>query len=281
MSNVNPAKAGLTFGFGYLNLIGGKMKIVRYREGNLIKWGVMEEDSIREMEGDPFGHFHLTPKAKDLQEVKLLSPCLPSKIVALGLNYRDHAEEMKIALSKEPLLFLKPSTSVIGPGEAIVYPEMSKRVDYEAELAVVIRKVAKAVPVERTAEYILGYTCFNDVTARDLQPKDGQWTKAKGFDTFSPIGPWIVTDIDPHHLEISSYLNGERHQHSNTKNLVFGPYHLVSFISHIMTLLPGDVIATGTPSGIGPMAVGDKIDIVIERIGTLSNTVVAEERSGE
>ena len=253
------------------------MKIVRYSDGNLVRWGVLEEDSIREMDGDPFGHFHLTSKAKRLQEVKLLAPCAPSKIVALGLNYRDHAEEVKMGLPKEPLLFIKPSTSVIGPGEAIVYPKMSKRVDYEAELAVIIRRVAKAIPEERASEYILGYTCFNDVTARDLQPKDGQWTKAKGFDTFAPMGPWIVTDINPHHLEISSYLNGERRQHSNTENLIFDPYQLVSCISHIMTLLPGDVIATGTPSGIGSMAIGDKIDILIEGIGALSNTVVAEE----
>ncbi|MGD0915370.1 MAG: fumarylacetoacetate hydrolase family protein [Thermodesulfobacteriota bacterium] len=257
------------------------MKIVRYREGDLMKWGVMEEDSIREMDGDPFRPFHLTSKAKGLQEIKLLSPCLPSKIVALGVNYRDHAEEMKTPLPKKPLLFLKPSTSVIGPGEDIAYPKMSNRVDYEAELAVVIRKLAKALPVEKAAEYILGYTCLNDVTARDLQPKDGQWTTAKGFDTFAPIGPWIVTDIDPCHLEISSYLNGERRQHSNTKNLVFNPFHLVSFISHVMTLLPGDVIATGTPAGIGPMVIGDKIDIVIEEIGMLSNRVVAEGPSGE
>lgn len=253
------------------------MKIVRYGEGNLIKWGVMEGDSIREMDGDPFGHFNLTSKAKDFHQVRLLSPCLPSKIVALGVNYRDHAEEMKTVIPSKPLLFLKPSTSVIGPGEAIVYPKMSKRVDYEAELALVIRKVAKSVPLERTAEYILGYTCFNDVTARDLQPKDGQWTMAKGFDTFAPIGPWVVTDIDSQHLEISSFLNGERRQHSNTEHLVFDPYYLVSFISHIMTLLPGDVVATGTPSGVGPMTIGDKIDIRIEGIGTLSNTVVAEE----
>ena len=253
------------------------MKIIRYLKDDTVKWGVIDGDSIREMDGDPFGHFHLTQKAESLQKVKLLSPCLPSKIVALGLNYRDHAEEMKVSLPKEPLLFLKPSTSVIGPGEAIVYPEMSKRVDYEAELAVIIQKAAKAIPEEKASDYILGYSCFNDVTARDLQPKDGQWTTAKGFDTFSPIGPWIVTDIDPHHLEISSFLNGARRQRSNTKNLIFGPYQLVSFISHIMTLLPGDVIATGTPSGIGPMGIGDKIDIVIEGIGTLSNPVVAEE----
>ena len=158
---------------------------------------------------------------------------------------------------------------------------MSKQVDYEAELGVVVRKKAKAVSVDKVAEHILGYTCFNDVTARDLQSKDGQWTRAKGFDTFAPIGPWIVTDIDPYHLEISSYLNGKRRQHSNTKNLIFGPHQLVSFISHVMTLLPGDVIATGTPSGIGPMMIGDKIDVVIENIGTLSNTVAAEKRSGD
>ena len=253
------------------------MKIVRYQDGPKIKWGVVEEDLIREMDGDPFGHFHLSPRGKKPEEVKWASPCLPSKIIALGLNYRDHAEEVKMVLPKEPLIFIKPSTSVIGPGEAIIYPKMSKRVDYEAELAVVIGKVAKKVSEERAADYILGYTCLNDVTARDLQPKDGQWTMAKGFDTFAPIGPWIVTDIDPHHLDVSSYLNGERRQHSNTKNLIFGPHQLVSFISRVMTLLPGDVIATGTPSGIGPMAIGDKIDVVIEGIGTLSNQVVAEE----
>jgi len=253
------------------------MKIVRYEDGTVTRWGVIEGEAIREMEGDPFGHFHLTSKMKKIGAGKLLSPCLPSKIVALGLNYRDHAEEVKLPIPDKPLLFIKPSTSVIGPGEAIIYPKMSKRVDYEAELAVVIGKLAKKVSEEIGADYILGYTCLNDVTARDLQPKDGQWTTSKGFDTFCPIGPWIVTDIDPHHLDVSSYLNGERRQHSNTKNLIFGPHQLVSFISRVMTLLPGDVIATGTPSGIGPMVIGDKIDVVIEGIGTLSNDVIAEE----
>jgi 2-keto-4-pentenoate hydratase/2-oxohepta-3-ene-1,7-dioic acid hydratase in catechol pathway len=252
------------------------MKIIRYQAESKTNWGVIEGDSIREMDGDPFGHFHLTSKMIKIGEVKLLPPCLPSKIVALGLNYRDHAQEVKMVIPKEPLIFLKPSTSVIGPGEAIIYPKISKRVDYEAELAIVIGKEAKKVSEERAADYILGYTCLNDVTARDLQPKDGQWTTAKGFDTFAPIGPWIVTDIDPHHLDVASYLNGERRQHSNTKNLIFGPRQLVNFISHVMTLLPGDVIATGTPSGIGPMAIGDKIDVVIEGIGTLSNEVAAE-----
>jgi 2-keto-4-pentenoate hydratase/2-oxohepta-3-ene-1,7-dioic acid hydratase in catechol pathway len=253
------------------------MKIVRYQDGPKMNWGVIEGDAIREMDGDPFGHFHLTSKIKKIGEAKLLSPCLPSKIVALGLNYRDHAEEVKLSIPDKPLLFIKPSTSVIGPGEAIVYPKMSKRVDYEAELAVVIGKVAKKVLEARAGDYILGYTCLNDVTARDLQPKDGQWTTAKGFDTFCPIGPWIVTDIDPHHLDVSSYLNGEKRQHSNTKNLIFNPHQLVSFISCVMTLLPGDVIATGTPSGIGPMVIGDKIDVVIEGIGTLSNHLIGEE----
>ncbi|MEI9475306.1 MAG: fumarylacetoacetate hydrolase family protein [Deltaproteobacteria bacterium] len=253
------------------------MKIVRFQDGASAHWGIVEERMVRQIEGDPFGHFHLVSKTKRVEEVRLLSPCLPSKIVAVGVNYRDHAEEMKLGLPKVPLLFLKPSTSVIGPEEAIIYPTLADRVDYEAELAVVMRKVAKAVSEEKAAEHILGYTCLNDVTARDLQTKDGQWTRAKGFDTFAPMGPWIETEIDPSHLEISSYLNGERRQHSNTTQLIFGPLQLVSFISHIMTLLPGDVIATGTPSGIGPMAIGDRIDVVIEGIGTLSNTIVASE----
>ncbi len=256
------------------------MKIVRYKVGASIQWGVLEEGMVREMEGDPFGPFQLTSKAKKLEEVRLLAPCLPSKIVALGLNYRDHAEEVKLPIPDKPLLFLKPSTSVIGPDEGIVYPKMSRRVDYEAELAVVIGKKAKGVSEEEAGRYILGYTCFNDVTARDLQPKDGQWTLSKSFDTFAPLGPWIVTDIDPTHLAISSYLNGERRQHSNTRNLIFNPYRLVSFISQVMTLLPGDVIATGTPSGIGPMAVGDRVAVVIEGIGTLTNTVVSEGGTG-
>ncbi|MGB9629728.1 MAG: fumarylacetoacetate hydrolase family protein [Thermodesulfobacteriota bacterium] len=253
------------------------MKIVRFQDGLKTSWGVIEEGMIREMEGNPFSHFHLTSKAKQMGEVKLLPPCTPSKIVALGLNYRDHAEEVKMDLPEEPILFLKPSTSVIGPGDAIIYPRMSKRVDYEAELAVVIKKNAKSVPIEKANDYVLGYTCFNDVTARDLQPKNGQWTKSKSFDTFAPIGPWIVTDLDPNHLEISTYLNGERKQHSNTKHLLFSPLQLVSYISNIMTLLPGDVIATGTPSGIGPMLIGDRVDVVIEGIGTLCNYVIAEE----
>jgi 2-keto-4-pentenoate hydratase/2-oxohepta-3-ene-1,7-dioic acid hydratase in catechol pathway len=225
------------------------------------------------MKGSPFEKVEVTSITHRLDEVRLLAPCLPSKVVGLGLNYRDHAEEMKLEIPKAPVLFLKPSTSIIGPEESIIFPKMSRRVDYEAELGVVIKKTAKTVPEDQATDYILGYTCFNDVTARDLQPMDGQWTLSKSFDTFSPMGPWIVTDIDPSHLEVSSYLNGERKQHSHTGNLIFDVRKLMSYISHVMTLLPGDVIATGTPSGIGRMAIGDRIDIVIEGIGTLTNTV--------
>jgi len=249
------------------------MKIVRFQDDRLIKWGIVEEEMIFEIEGDPFSNFSLKSKAKKIEDVKLLPPCEPTKIVALGLNYRDHAEEVKMPIPQTPILFLKPSTSVIGHEDFIIYPEMSRRVDYEAELAVVIKKIAKHVKESEADNYILGYTCFNDVTARDLQPKDGQWTTAKSFDTFAPIGPWIITDIDPNNLEISCYLNGERRQHSNTKNLIFKPHMLVSYISKIMTLMPGDVIATGTPSGIGPMKIGDRVEIVIEGIGRLINTV--------
>lgn len=206
---------------------------------------------------------------------RLLPPVLPGKIVAVGLNYRDHANEMGIEIPKEPILFMKPSTSVIGPEEEIVYPSRSSRVDYEAELAVVIARTCKGVDARDAADYILGYTCLNDVTARDLQARDGQWTRSKSFDTFAPIGPWIVTDIeDPHNLPIRALLNGETRQSSNTSNLIFTVYELVDFISHVMTLREGDVIATGTPSGIGPMNPGDEIAVEIEGIGVLKNRVI-------
>lgn len=206
---------------------------------------------------------------------RLLPPVLPGKIVAVGLNYRDHADEMGIEIPKEPILFMKPSTSVIGPQDDIVYPAQSSRVDYEAELAVVIARTCKGVDSRDAANYILGYTCFNDVTARDLQAKDGQWTRAKSFDTFAPIGPWIATGIeDPHALSIRAYLNGEMKQSSNTSNLIFTAYELVHFISHVMTLDKGDVIATGTPAGIGPMSPGDEISVEIQGIGVLKNRVI-------
>lgn len=205
---------------------------------------------------------------------RFLAPALPGKIIAVGLNYRDHAAELGLAVPEEPILFMKPATSVIGPGDSIVYPPQSGRVDFEAELGVIVGKRCRNVRKEEARAVILGYTCFNDVTARDLQVKDGQWTRAKSFDTFAPVGPWIETAIeDPHDLAISARLNGQVRQRSSTGNLIFNVYELIAFISSVMTLEPFDIIATGTPAGIGPMEKGDEISIEIEGIGTLSNSI--------
>ncbi|MGA9141841.1 MAG: fumarylacetoacetate hydrolase family protein [Methanocella sp.] len=219
-------------------------------------------------------HSHIGGREYEMDKVTILPPCKPTKIVCVGLNYKDHAAEMKENIPDEPVIFIKPQSSVIGHGGDIVYPKQSHRVDYEAELGVVISKRAKNVKAEHAKDYIMGYTCFNDVTARDLQKKDVQWTRAKSFDTFSPVGPFIVTDIDPKKLAIQSKLNGKVMQSSNTDNMIFDVYQLVEFISGVMTLEHGDVIATGTPSGIGPMNKGDIIEIEIEKVGTLKNKLV-------
>ena len=200
----------------------------------------------------------------------------PSKIVCVGLNYIDHAKELNMRIPDEPIIFLKPSSSVIFNNEKIKYPKMSKQVDYEAELAVVIGKKCKNISEKNSKKYILGYTCLNDVTARDLQKKDEQWTRAKSFDTFCPLGPHIVSGINPDNLKIELFLNGKLKQSSNTKNLIFKIGKLVSFISKIMTLEKYDVIATGTPVGVGPVKIGDKIEVKIEKIGTLTNCVIPE-----
>lgn len=249
------------------------MKFVRFRNHNQITYGITEGETVRIIDGDPFSNYIKTNETVPLKTVRLLAPCEPSKIVAVGVNYQDHAAEFKKDLPKEPLLFLKPSTAVLDPQEPIRLPSRSRRVDYEAELAVVIRKRTANIAPEETPEFILGYTCINDVTARDLQKEDGQWTRAKGFDTFAPLGPWIVTDLSPDNLKIESYLNGERRQSASTAQLIFKVPSLVSFISQVMSLLPGDVIATGTPAGVGPMKSGDTIEVVIEGIGRLTNPV--------
>jgi 2-keto-4-pentenoate hydratase/2-oxohepta-3-ene-1,7-dioic acid hydratase in catechol pathway len=259
------------------------MKIVRFEMAGRTGYGILKGEQIEVLWATPYegGFKNTTGEVLSLPEVQLLSPCEPSKIVALGLNYLDHAQEFGHALPAEPLIFLKPSTSVIGPEEDIVYPRMSRRLDYEAELAVVIGRPARHVREADFRDYVLGYTCINDVTARDLQKKDGQFTRSKSFDTFAPLGPWIETELpDPDNLTVETYLNGQRRQHSNTSNLVFPVGTLVSFISKIMTLLPGDVIATGTPAGIGPMQEGDVVEVRVEGIGTLRNRVVTE-RVGE
>ena len=252
------------------------MKIIRFAVDRKIQYGILKGKSIQVIRGTPFRSITPASRRYPLSKVKLLSPCTPSKIVALGVNYRNHAGEMSITLPEVPLLFLKPSTAVIGPEDNIVFPPSSTRVDYEAELAVVIKKTTRRVPARDYRDYVLGYTCFNDVTARDLQKKDGQWTRAKGFDTFAAIGPWIETELDPAEVDLETHLNGEVKQKGNTCDMVFAVPQLIEFISHIMTLLPGDVIATGTPGGIGPMNPGDTVEIVIPAIGTLRNYVFQE-----
>ena len=250
------------------------MKIVRFTSDTKAEYGMLNGQVIQGMEGNPYRRLKHSRYQYNLSDVRLLPPCTPSKVVAIGLNYHSHGTELKMTIPTEPLIFIKPSTSVIGPGDDILYPDSSQRVDYEAELGVVIKTRAYRIAEEKALDYVLGYTCFNDITARDLQKKDGQWTRAKGFDTFAAIGPWIETDLDPFSVNLEAHLNGELKQRGNTRDLIFSVPKLVSFISHVMTLLPGDVIATGTPEGIGPMNPGDTIEIKIEPIGTLRNYVV-------
>lgn len=255
------------------------MKILRFLSPeNETIYGVLDgNNQIKQVKGSIYEPFTLGENTYNLDEVKLLSPCEPSKIVCVGLNYKAHIEEFKRdreGLPEEPVLFIKPSTAVIGPDDAIIYPAASDRVDYEGELAVVIGKKTKDVSEEASGQYILGYTCAVDVTARDLQRKDGQWTRGKGFDTFAPLGPWIETELDTGNLDIALYLNEQMKQSSNTNKMIFSIPRLVSFISGIMTLLPGDVIMTGTPEGVGPMLSGDQVRVEIQGIGTLKNTIV-------
>jgi len=254
------------------------MKIIRFVAGRRIRYGILSGDSIQVIDGNPFRSIRPVGERYRLSDVRLLAPCLPSKIVAVGLNYRSHAEELGTQLPEVPLIFLKPSTAVIGPEAAIVYPPASNRVDFEGELGVVIKKQARQVLPNEALDYVLGYTCFNDVTARDLQNRDGQWTRAKGFDTFAAFGPCIETELDPTNVPVETHLNGELKQQSNTNDLIYSVAEIISFISGVMTLLPGDVIATGTPGGIGSMSVGDTIEIRIAPIGTLRNYVVGSSR---
>ncbi len=250
------------------------MRLVRFQLEERAVYGILRDDTIEEIAGDPFGDLRTVKRFYDLSRVKLLAPCSPSKIIAVGLNYRDHAKELGFSIPENPVLFLKPPTAVIGPDDLIKYPAMSKQVDYEAELGIVIKGRSGNVQPARARDHILGYTCANDVTARDLQKKDGQWTRAKSFDTFCPVGPWIETGLNPDDLQIEAYLNNKRRQFSRTSQFVFPVNDLVSFISQVMTLEPGDLIITGTPSGIGPMQPGDEIEVRIEGIGSLRNRVV-------
>ena len=273
------------------------MRIARFAKGGEVAYGVVGEAQadgagaarpepragglsvIAELRGHPFspgkGGVQFTGATFPLDDVRLLAPVLPSKVVAVGRNYADHAREMGAEPPGEPVLFLKPSTAVVGHGDPIAYPvKLTQRVDYEGELAVIIGRLCREVPAAQAAEVIFGYACANDVTARDLQARDGQWTRAKGFDTFCPLGPWIETDADPADLELTTVVNGDVRQQARTSQLLYDVPALVEYVSTVMTLLPGDVLLTGTPAGVGPLEDGDEVSVTIENIGSLRNTVV-------
>jgi len=250
------------------------VRLVRFRHGDRIATGTLEGEFVRPLQGTFFENPLPTGEEVPLSTVKLLAPVLPSKVVCVGRNYVEHAQEMGDDVPEEPIIFLKPSTSVIGPGDPIAYPRISEQVEHEGELGVVIARLARRVSAEQAGNYILGFTCGNDVTARDLQRKDGQWTRGKGFDGFCPLGPWIETILDPSDLALECRVNGEIRQSARTSQLTFGPNELVEFITQVMTLLPGDVILTGTPAGVGPMKPGDRVEVEVEGIGVLENEVV-------
>ena len=257
------------------------MRLARFLVHGDVRYGIVEGDGVRELLRPYFEGLTPMKTSRPLAEVQLLAPSRPSKMLCVGLNYRDHAREMGRPVPDEPVLFMKPATALAGPGRPIVYPKMAARLDYEAELAIVVGRRCRSVTLQEAGRVILGYSCFNDVTARDLQARDGQWTRAKGFDTFGVVGPWIETDPgDPGRLAVTCRVNGAVRQHSNTEQCVFNCQYLVSWISRIMTLEPGDIIATGTPAGIGPMHPGDTVEVEVEGIGVLSNPVVAEPDGG-
>ena len=272
------------------------MRIARFTRDDTVAYGVVQEAApdgvasaaigpdtdgltIAELQGHPFGvgtdSVRYTGQSYPVADVRLLAPVLPTKVVAIGKNYADHAREMGGEPPDEPVIFLKPSTSVIGPGDPVARPvKLSERVDFEGELAVVIGRLCRDVPPERVSEVIFGYTCANDVTARDLQARDGQWTRAKGFDTFCPLGPWIETGLDPSDLELTTTVNGEVKQHARTSQLLHDVTAVVCYVTSVMTLLPGDILLTGTPAGIGPLVHGDRVSVAIQGIGALTNPVV-------
>lgn len=252
------------------------MKIVRIKAGDDITYGVADTEGVLVYRGSPFVAWEPTESVVPWPKVTLLSPVIPTKVVCVGRNYEDHASELGNEVPEEPMIFMKPATSVVGPNANVVYPIQSTNVHHEAELAVVISRPARNIKAEDADQYIFGYTAGNDVTARDLQRKDGQWTRAKGFDTFCPLGPAIETELDPsERLAVIGRVNGEVRQAGFTSDMVFGVPQLIEYITAFTTLLPGDVVLTGTPSGVGPVQVGDVMEVEIDGIGTLSNPVVA------
>jgi len=250
------------------------VRICRVAVDDDLHYGVLEGEAVALLSSHPFGPFEPEGRVLPLADVRVVAPVLPSKIIAVGRNYAEHAREMGSEVPAAPMIFLKPSTSVIGPGEPITLPWQSEQVEHEAELAVVIGRLCREVPEERVREVVMGYTCANDVTARDLQRTDGQWGRAKGFDSFCPLGPWIETDVDLDDALIECRVNGDVRQSGSTAGMVRDVAELVSWISAVMTLLPGDVILTGTPAGVGPIVGGDEVSVSIAGIGTLTNRVV-------
>ncbi|HXH28547.1 MAG TPA: fumarylacetoacetate hydrolase family protein [Candidatus Polarisedimenticolia bacterium] len=252
------------------------IRVARFADGARFFHALLAEDGlVREVEGDPAAGFGPPGPPHDPRGLAWLTPCVPSKIVCVGRNYAAHIAELRQDAPMEPLLFLKPPSALLPPGAAIVLPRESRRVDYEGELGIVIGRAARRVPEERALEHVLGYTCVNDVTARDLQEIDVQFTRSKGFDTFAPLGPCIAMGIEPERLVVETWVNGSRRQSAPVSRMIFGPARLISYISNVMTLLPGDVISTGTPDGVGPLCPGDEVSVVIEGIGRLTNRVEA------
>ena len=246
----------------------------RQKSSVSIKFGLIEGDSIREISAAPWGDWKKGIRSFQLKDCRLAAPVLPSKIVCVGRNYAAHAAEFGHEMPKEPMIFLKPPSSVIGPGESIVLPKYSQRVEHEAELGVIIGKTcAHLKDDEDPLSYLLGYTCVNDVTARDLQKSDVQFTRAKGFDTFCPVGPHIETELDPHNVLVEAHVNGTQRQSGNSSLMAFPVAFLVRWISRMMTLVPGDLIATGTPAGVGPLVSGDTVEVSVAGIGMLRNPV--------
>lgn len=251
------------------------MKLVRFAKGRLIGWGVVEGDFVRVLRQGPFGRIAYEGSRVRVSRLRVLVPAEPRAIVLVGLNYRDHARELNMPVPAEPIIFLKPVSALCCHRQPIIYPEGVRQMEYEAELALVIKKTCHNITERKAGKYILGYTCLNDVTARDLQKKDGQWTRSKSFDTFCPIGPWLETELDPDNTRVRSYVNGTLKQNSSTADLIFSAHQLVAFISRVMTLQPGDIISTGTPSKVGPLQIGDCVEIEVEGIGRLTNSVHA------
>ncbi len=252
------------------------MRLIRYEmRGAAPRWGWIYQDQVGMIEGDIFGEFRRLEAQTPLNLVRLLAPVEPSKIVCVGRNYAEHAREQGFEPPEIPMLFLKPPSSIISPGETIILPPQSSKVEHEGELAVVIGRAGRWIPADEARRYILGYTVANDVTARDLQRKDGQWTRGKGFDTFCPVGPWIETELDPSDVLVQTRVNGEMRQMASTREMMYPVEQLIAFISSVMTLNPGDLILTGTPAGIGPLNDGDSVEVSVEGIGNLTNPVAA------